>query len=69
MELSLFPEGLGHGERHLQELRPRGRCRRLLQLVRCGDHGQCPQPPLQRSAKETSSRTRDTSAVARTHGR
>ena len=35
--LSLFLEGLGHGQPHLQELRPQRRRRRLLQLVRRGN--------------------------------
>ena len=69
VELSLFLEGPRHGQPHLQELRPQRRRRRLLQFVRRGHHGQCPQPPLPRPTQETSSRTRDTSAVARTHGR
>ena len=40
--------------RHLQELRPQCRRRRLLQFVRRGDHGHCPQPPFPRPAQETS---------------
>ena len=69
VELSLFLEGLGHGQPHLQEPRPRGRRRRILQLVRRGNHGQHPQPVLPQPAQETSSRTRDTSTEDRTHGR
>ena len=56
VELSLFPEGLGHGQPHLQELRPQRRPRRLLQFVRRGNHGQRPQPPPPRPAEETSSK-------------
>ena len=66
---SLFLEGLGHGQPHLQELRPRRRRRRLLRLVRRGNHGQRPQPPLPRPAQETSLRTTDTSTATRAHGR
>ena len=69
VELSLFLEGPGHGQPHLQDLRPRGRRRRILQLVRRGHHGHCPQPPLPRPVQETSSGTRDPSTVTRTHGR
>ena len=70
VELSLFLEGPDHGQPHLQELRPQRRCRRLLQLVRRGDHGQCPQPSLPRPMEETSiRRATDTSTVAKTHGR
>ena len=47
-ELSLFLEGLGHGQTHLQELRPRGRRQRILLFVRRGNHGQRPQPTLPR---------------------
>ena len=36
VELSLFLEGLGHGQPHLQDLRPRRRLRRLLQFVAAG---------------------------------
>ena len=46
VKLSLFLEGLDHGQPHLQELRPQRRRRRLLQLVPCGHHGQGPQPPF-----------------------
>ena len=66
---SLFLEGPGHGQLQLQELRPQRRLRRLLQLVRRGNYGQRPQPPLPRPAQETSSRTRDPSTATRTHGR
>ena len=45
VKLSLFLEGLGHGQPHLQELRPQRRHRRLLQLVRRGNHGQRPATP------------------------
>ena len=69
VKLSLFLEGPGHGQPHLQELRPRRRLRRLLQLVPRGNHGQRPQPTLPRPTQETSSRTTDTSAATRTHGR
>ena len=69
VELSLFLEGPDHGQPHMQDLRPQRRRRRLLQLVRRGNHGQCPQPPLPRPTQETSSRTTDTSTEARTHGR
>ena len=69
VKLSLFLESLGHGQHYLQELRPQSRRRRLLQLVRCGNHGQRPQPPLPRSAQEISLRTTDTSAATRAHGR
>ena len=47
-------EGLAHGQREVQDLRPRGRGRRLLQLARRGHHGQGPQLLLRRSAQETS---------------
>ena len=66
VELSLFLKGLGYGQPHLQELRPQRRRRRLLKLVRCGDHGQRPQSPLPWPAEETSSRAKDTSAKTRT---
>ena len=66
VEPSLFLGGLGHGQPHLQELRPQRRRRRLLQLVRRGHHGQRPQPPLPQSTKETSSRARETSTATRT---
>ena len=67
MEPLLFLEAPGHGERHLQELRPERRRRRLLQLVRRGNHGQCPQPSLPQPAEETSCRTRNASTETRTH--
>ena len=67
VNLSLFLEGLRHGQRHLQELRPQRR--RLLQLVRGGDHDQRPQPPLPRPGQDTSSRATDTSTEARANGR
>ena len=69
VELSLFLEGPDHGQPHLQVLRPQRRCRRLLQLVRRGNYGQCPQPPLPRPAQDTSSRARDTSTATRANGR
>ena len=69
VKLSLFLEGLGHGQPHLQELRPQRRRRRLLQFVRRGNHGHCPQPPLPRPMEETTSRATDTSAATRAHGR
>ena len=68
VKLSLFLEGLGHGKPHLQELRPQRRRRRLLQLVRRGNYGHCPKPPLPRPMEETSTRATDTSTGARTHG-
>ena len=40
VEPSLFLEGPGHGQPHLQELRPQRQRRRLLQFVRYGHHGQ-----------------------------
>ena len=43
---SLFLRGLGHGQGKVQVLRPRRQLRRLLQRVRCGHHGQNPQPLL-----------------------
>ena len=43
--LSLFLDGLDHGQPHPQDLRPQCRRRSLLQLVRRGNHGQRPQPP------------------------
>ena len=44
VKLSLFLEGLGHGQPYLQELRPQRRRWRLLQLVRRGNYGHCPPP-------------------------
>ena len=69
VELSLFLEGLGHGQPHLQELRPQRRRWRLLQFVRRGHHGQRPQPPLPRPMEETSISATDTSTGARANGR
>ena len=69
VKLSLFLEGLGHGQPHLQELRPQRRHRRLLQLVRRGNHGQRPQSPLPEPTQETSYKTTDTPMATRTHGR
>ena len=67
--LNSLLEGPGYGERTVQDLRPRRQLRRLLQLVRRGNHGQRPQPPLPWPAQETSSRTTDTSTSARTQER
>ena len=69
VELSLCLEGPDHGQPHLQELRAQRRCRRLLQLVRRGNYGQCPQPSLPRPMEETSIRATDTSTGARANGR
>ena len=69
VELSLFLEGPGHGQPHLQDLRPQRRRRRLLQLVRRGHHGHCPQPPLPRPVKETSAKITGTSTATRAYGR
>ena len=49
---SHFHEGLGPGEREVQDLRQQRRGRRLLQLVRRGHHGQGPQPLLRRETEE-----------------
>ena len=69
VKLSLFLEGLGHGQPHLQELRPQRRRRRLLQLVCHGHHAQRPQHPLPQLAEKTSSRATGTSTATRTYGR
>ena len=69
VELSLFLEGPDHGQPHLQDLRAQRRCRRLLQLVRRGNYGQCPQLSLPRPMEETSIRATDTSTGARANGR
>ena len=53
VKLSLFLEGPGHGQSHLQELRPRGRRRRIPQFVRRGYHGHCPQPPSAAGARDS----------------
>ena len=58
---SLLLKSLGHGQPHLQELRPQRRHRRLLQLVRRGNHGQGPQSPPRRPAQEASGAARETS--------
>ena len=50
--LNSSPEGFGHGQRKVQEMPPRGRRRRLLQLVRRGHHGQGPQPRSRRPSEE-----------------
>ena len=69
VEFSLFPEGLSHGQPHLQELRPQRPSWRLLQLVRRGNHDQRPQPPVPQPAQGTPSRARGPSMAIRTHGR
>ena len=69
VKLSLFLEGLDHGQLHLQELRPQRRRRRLLQFVRRGNHDQRPQPPLPQLAGKTSSRATETSTATKTLGR
>ena len=45
VKLSLFLEVPDHGQPHLQDLLPQRRRRRMLQLVRRGNHGQRAQPP------------------------
>ena len=69
VKLSLFLGILGPWPTPPEDLRPQRQRWRLLQLVRYGNHGEGLQPLLQQPAQEDSSKTRDTSAAARTGGR
>ena len=70
MELSLFLEGLDHGQPHLQELRPQRRRRRLLQFVRRRESWPSPSTPTSAAgARELPPGSTDTSTSTRTHGR
>ena len=60
------PREPGHGERTVQDLRPRRQLRRLLQFVRRGHHGQCPQTLLRRPTEEISPATGEISNTSGT---
>lgn len=53
LKLSHFHEGLGQGEREVQELRPQCRRQRLLWLVRRRHHGQGLSPSFGGKRKKT----------------